>query len=92
MSEITAPPLRTEGDEPALPVPTGYYEGHPGLSMREWFAGLALVGILGSATAPKPDAEYFDTRDRKMLTGAEIAARAAYQYADEMLAHSEKEN
>jgi hypothetical protein len=51
----------------------------PGMSLRDWVAGLALQGII--TTYPGPDCE---------LPGAKMAARTAYEYADAMLVQRDK--
>jgi len=42
--------MRTKGDSEAFPV-GGYDNG--GLTKREWFAGLASIGLLASAADSK---------------------------------------
>ena len=46
--------------------------GHPGMSLRDWFAGQALAGIAG------PHGEGFSLQESD-------AANWAYEYADAML-------
>lgn len=69
--------------------PTAYYEtehgdqvwstgGIPGMSLRDWFAGQALAGILAGGFA--------DTIPHDDVNGGSDAAFFAYQYADAMLA------
>jgi hypothetical protein len=79
--------LRTEGDEPALPVPVGYFEGHPGMSMREWYAGRALQGIVSN---PSWNAHYMALVNVPEECSFAIAAKIAYRYADAMLAEGAK--
>lgn len=51
----------------------------PGMTLRDWFAGQALSGILA-----------FHTADTARQINAKDAALAAYVYADAMLAEREK--
>ena len=61
---------------PAFPGPTAIgpagdvYPGFSGMSLRDWFAGHALAGLLAHASGEAP----------------ESAPRKAYQLADAMLA------
>jgi len=52
----------------------GGYDQHVGMSLRDWFAGQALLGIMANYTTAKFGA-----------TDADVA-RGAYDYADAMLA------
>ncbi len=47
----------------------------PGMTLREWYAGQALSGIVVS---------------KKLLPGHEEAARWAFQYADAMINEAKK--
>lgn len=49
-----------------------FHHGHYGLSKREWFAGMALQGILAG-------------RNEHTNTSDVFIATAAFAYADEML-------
>jgi hypothetical protein len=49
-----------------------------GMTLRDWFAGQALAGILGGGFA--------DTIPHDDLNGGRDAAAFAYQYADAMIA------
>jgi hypothetical protein len=49
----------------------------PGMSLRDWFAGQALAGILAGGFA--------DTIPHDDANGGQDAAFFAYQYADAML-------
>jgi hypothetical protein len=65
---------------PAFPIQGSYdtdYE-HNGMTLRDWFAGQALAGILGGGFA--------DTIPHDDLNGGRDAAAFAYQYADAMIA------
>ena len=82
---MTAPALSPEGraDDggPAFPVAEvpSISQGHPGMSLRDWFAGEALSGVLTNATGlgsvtPKERADVFAK-----------AAALIYEMADAML-------
>ena len=69
---------------PAFPtehLETGYevqpYVPHPGMTLRDWFAGMALTGIM--ATAP----------ERAQFQSKEVA-RLAYVLADAMLEEKQR--
>ena len=70
---------------PAFPDPTFV---HSGMSLRDWFAGMALQGALAA----------WDDYDRKMFKPVpysqrmEIFANDAYAMADAMLAEREKKD
>jgi hypothetical protein len=72
----------TVTDNPAaFPLPgynedgPGGYPAEPGMSLRDWFAGQALAGFCSVCMG-----------DGEPLMGAKDTARAAYNYADAMLA------
>jgi hypothetical protein len=70
--------MNTHGNknhEPATPVPEAYV--HKGLTKREWFAGMALIGMA---------ANYGSLRDHDRSNIAEMA----FKMADEMIEHSKK--
>ena len=52
-----------------------------GMSLRDWFAGQALMGILAG--------HFADTVPHDDIGGGSEAAQYAYQYADAMLAARE---
>ena len=69
---------------PAFPPPAiygpggeGIREGHPGMSLRDWFAGQALAGMHASLTS---------TSDWPDEMGRLKMARIAYAQADAMIA------
>lgn len=69
----------SEASEPAFPIVAstgdprdGVYTAS-GLTKREWFAGMALQGMIASCV----DASEFPDRD--------VIAKIAYEYADAML-------
>lgn len=51
---------------------TGSTEHHYGMSMRDWFAGMALQGLLASMTMDD-------------VVEIDATARDAYRYADSMI-------
>ena len=53
---------------PAFPLPSG----HPGMTLRDWFAGQALAGMLDFKTAETEEDDWL--------------ARIAYGIADAMIA------
>lgn len=59
---------------PAFPVLSYEYKAHPGMTLRDWFAGMALQGMLGGSA---PDIDWPDP---------EVAAEKCFAYADAMLA------
>jgi hypothetical protein len=62
---------------PAFPIPQREGPGHPdGMSLRDWFAGQALVGLLASPRGPAGGEPMSD----------QLAAKNAYILADAMLA------
>lgn len=72
---------------PAFPtehVDTGYesqpYVPSPGMSLRDWFAGQALNGIIASSANPAATSVPIPSD----------AVKSAFAYADAMLAESEK--
>ncbi|HKE44223.1 MAG TPA: hypothetical protein VKB41_06755 [Steroidobacteraceae bacterium] len=60
-------------DKPAFPTVEFYDERpidmHPGMTLRDWFAGQALLGVIA----------------RGVKSPAAEVAEAAYEYADAML-------
>lgn len=71
---------------PAFPFPSddgpGQFPPARGMSLRDWFAGQALAGILAGGFA--------DTIPHDDVNGGGDAAFFAYQYADAMLAERAK--
>lgn len=63
---------------PGTPDYDGYWEASPGMTLRDWFAGMALQGILGGNRSPTGD------RFVGMSHGDAIAA-TCYELADAML-------
>lgn len=68
-------------DEPALPIETTSTPWAPGLTIRDWFAGQALAGMISTAAEPCLVG----------LAGADdAAAQGAYRVADAMLSARQK--
>lgn len=55
------------------------WDGNDGMTMREWYAGMALQGILAACTG------------ETNLIKSPTAARWAFDYADAMLAEAEND-
>ena len=62
---------------PAFPRPTSDVPGQPGMSLRDWLAGQAVIGLVQFADSP--------TR----LSPSEMA-EAAFKIADAMLKQRDK--
>ena len=62
---------RDDHGGPAFPLATSHFVQQRGMSLRDWFAGQALAGLLGSRVAPAPWDQW---------------ALEAYRLADAMLA------
>jgi hypothetical protein len=63
---------------PAFPVPTSAVP-FLGLSKREWFAGMALQGLIGSDADVDP--EFVGSLGK----WGDVVAKRAYHYADAMI-------
>ena len=73
----------------AFPTLNGY-ENYSGMSLRDWFAGQALNGILSAVTPEIAEAINANAE----LAGSEVdehTASLAYHQADAMLTQREKE-
>jgi len=75
----------TMNPEPAFPVTITEYSSqtrethtneYPGLSIRQWYAGMALSGYVAAFTKDDPDPDY--------------AAAMAFKFADAMIRHEER--
>jgi len=77
-------------DEPAFPcrvereAPLGGFVDHPGMTLRDWFAGQALASALVGAT----DLDTMTPNERKQIWGS--VAGIMYELADAMLAERSK--
>ena len=92
--------------EAAFPYPTGDTTHHPGMDLRDWFAGQAIVGFACPdenaavetvrSTDPATDATrakaIADVRIRGARTACREAAELAYMLADALLYAREKRN
>lgn len=76
-----SPPLMSDGSHPA---------SHPypelGMSLRDWFAGQALVAIISACTKDQGAIDAFV----QLGSPAPYFARRAFEVADAMLAEREK--
>lgn len=65
--------------------PQSYWSQHPapGMSLRQWYAGMAMQGIIASYANPAATGYPNDEADK--------VAKAAFQFADALLAHEAKE-
>ena len=67
----------------AFPCPLGesceWHHGQSGMSLRDWFAGQALVGLLAEAAKGNEDLD-------NIVGDYEQCAGTCYLYADHMLA------
>lgn len=61
--------------------------GHPGMDLRDWFAGQALMGISEHCASIRFEEEG-EGGAQRVVNGA---ASIAYAFADAMLAHRNKE-
>lgn len=73
---------------PAFPADTNW--GNTGLSVRDWFAGQALTGIIAQASHPQQVAELMKFCGGNGDRLAQISAQAACRYADALIAELEK--
>lgn len=82
---------------PANPTFPGQYddngtwnEGAPGKSLRDWFAGQALTGLVSAMQDEKARKLTRINASASGIGGKEQIAAAAYEYADAMLAERAK--
>ena len=71
---------------PAFPVSAGHEVYSSGMTLRDWFAGQALAGMV--EIAGRAPMEASDAGAHKNLANA---ARLAYAFADAMIAQSQKQ-
>lgn len=71
------PPVFREMSKDNPPAfPRSYVaDGHNGMSLRDWFAGQALVGLCQA-----------DMSEEEFTVGPDLLARTAYRMADAMIA------
>jgi hypothetical protein len=72
--------------DPHGPVDTDGCLGYPGMSLRDWFAGMALMGVLNNAESRIAPQEQFDAEQ----TNATLLAANCYFMADAMLHQREE--
>lgn len=65
---------------PEVPADSNAYEGRPGMSLRDWFAGQALIGLMSHSVHDHCP----------LFGGGQPFARDAYIVADAMLAERAK--
>ena len=80
---------------PAFPqpyLPSGGQNPNPGMTLRDWFAGMALQGMISNTetlVAMLKLSEGFDGHGNKTEAPV-LIVNTAYEYADEMLKAREK--
>ncbi len=70
---------------PAFPSQANNTDKFEGMSLRDWFAGQAIIGVLGAYADPNAR-----SRAKANGEGATHMAEAAYVIADAMLAERAK--
>lgn len=83
---------RTDGSDggsafPELRSFNADWANDPGMSLRDYFAGQALAGMMADHESKTEQAAH--GRDHEMLL-VEVIAKAAYSMADAMIAEREK--
>lgn len=79
-------PNQTPENPPAFPVSNeANVNGQPGMSLRDWFAGQALVAIVSQAKLNKCGDFVADDCLLQHANAPKYAAITAYQFADAML-------
>ena len=61
-----------------------------GMTLRDYFAGQALIGLITQLTNPQAAASLQEIATRKSIKAVDVVAVSAYAYADAMLAAREK--
>lgn len=69
----------TQADEPAFPAPGGH---HSGMTMREYYAAVALQGMLGAGAQPNTNNQGGRNWD--------WIAKEAFEVADAMITEAKK--
>ena len=73
---------------PAFPVPeSANYAGYPGMTLREWYAGLAMQGLIARGWQDLADDESVIATMGPVYRYS--VCHSAFIFADEMLAASE---
>lgn len=67
-------------------APTADYGVRPGMTLRDWFAGKALMGLLSDPSEQPDD----DSTDEGITAFYHETAAACYEIADAMLAARER--
>jgi hypothetical protein len=70
---------KTNDGGPAFPIPSKQHVHWEGMSLRDWFAGMALQGLAVMHAA------ILTEENSPELPPAEATAKAAYEIADAML-------
>lgn len=78
--------MTTKDGGPAFPV-TGATFGQNGMSLRDWFAGQALLGMMHNGYVPR---QYLDPKDTEGNPPPRGHVVSAYRIADAMLAERSK--
>lgn len=71
---------RNDGGQAFPRTPTDLYDGHAGMTLRQWYAGQALSGMLAHGMGP----------NSPWVDHPPSAARWAYELADAMIAEDDK--
>lgn len=61
----------------------GYYQHEPGMTLRQWYAGMALLGLVNAKSSAIVHAMVEDTD----YTAAQATASIAFDMADAMIAN-----
>ena len=67
----------TSGQAFPMLIPNNYDHATPGMTLRQWYAGMALQGFMAAYTKPKAN------------LNPELVARDAFIFADAMLTAGE---
>lgn len=82
--------MKHDDGGPAFPDPAPLHEAAPGMSLRDWFAGQALVGWLSGPCSGEVLEDYDNDADGFREHQQQVAV-TCYGYADAMLAERAKE-
>lgn len=63
---------------------------HDGMTLRDWFAGMALQGMVAAMRSDEGAAAYNDIAESEGLTPPQLVAALAYRYADAVIAEGTK--